>query len=172
MNFDTEIHHRRTIRLKGYDYSQQGYYFVTICTQNYENLFGDVIDGKMILNDSGLMVEKLWEELPLFYSDIVCDKFVIMPNHIHGIILIKETTRLSLSDIVQRVKSLTTKKYIDNVKQKNWNPFNKRLWQRNYYEHIIRDKNELHNIRNYIVNNPLKWELDRENPNCCRGNPL
>ena len=184
MKYDPDIHSRRSIRLKGYDYSQAGAYFVTICTQNQECFFGEIVDGNMVLNDAGRMVQTVWDELPQYYPGVDVDMFQIMPNHIHGIVVFigdvgagprarpddigqpqGVAPTMSLPDIAHRFKSFTTKSYIDGVKQKNWPKFPGKLWQRNYYEHIIRNENELNSIREYIYYNPLKWELDRENPN-------
>ena len=88
MKYDPDKHHRRSIRLKGYDYSQAGAYFVTICTQDRECLFGDVVDGEMRLNDAGQMVHRIWNDLSVKYPDIEMDEFVVMPNHVHGIIML------------------------------------------------------------------------------------
>src|SRR5512135_2910342 len=88
MKHDPDKHHRRSIRLKGYDYSQSGAYFVTICTQNRECLFGDIVDGKMRLNDAGRMIHRTWNDVPIKYPNIEIDEFIVMPNHVHGIIVI------------------------------------------------------------------------------------
>jgi len=185
VRFDPERLHRRSIRLKGYDYSQPGAYFITICTQDRACLFGEVVDGEMRLNDAGQMVQDVWDELPAFYPSVQTDAFIVMPNHIHGIIILVGAdpcvcpdeigqpqmiapTRLSLPDVVHRFKTMTTKRYIDGVKKFGWTPFRRRLWQRNYYEHIIRNDHALQRIREYIWTNPLRWHLDRENPNRSR----
>jgi len=183
MVYDPDKHHRRSIRLKGYDYSKAGAYFITICVNQQECLLGEIIERKMILNEAGIMIQNTWEELPIFYSGFDIDAFVVMPNHIHGIIILNANigvspcayplgqpqgvapTGLSLPDIVHRFKTLTTKRYTDGVKTKNWKRFHKRFWQRNYYEHIIRNEFRLNTIRKYIANNPLKWEFDTINPN-------
>lgn len=183
---------RKSIRLKGYNYSTPGYYFVTICTKDKKCLFGEIPDAGMELNDAGRMVDRVWHELPVFYPNIHVDAFIIMPNHIHGIIIINSHNnvgagpracpeapsaidgqprgvaptkiKLSLPDVVHRFKSMTTKKYINGVKQNNWQPFPDKLWQRNYYEHVIRNDIDLKETREYIMNNPQKWHLDRNNP--------
>ncbi|MBU4268128.1 MAG: transposase [Acidobacteria bacterium] len=170
MKFNPEIHHRRSIRLKGYNYSQNGVYFVTMCVQNRECLLGKVVDNKMVLNDAGTMIRSVFEEIPQFYPGAGIDIFQIMPNHVHAIIYVgadpcacssgKGQPRgvaptLSLPDIIHRFKILTTKRYMDHAIQKNWQPFLKKLWQRNYYEHIIRDKGEYDLIGEYIKNNPF-----------------
>ena len=178
------MRNRQTIRLPEYDYSLPGTYFVTICVQNRECFFGEIIDKNMIANKAGKMVQTIWNEIPEYYPGINIDVFQIMPNHLHGIIRVvganpcvcpknNGQTRGSVNGqtrgsaptgglpmIVQRFKSLTTKQYIDGVKYDNWPPFSTKLWQRNYYEHIIRNENELNNIRQYIRDNPMKWQDD------------
>ena len=192
MRFDPERHHRRSIRLKGYDYHQPGAYFVTICTQDRACLFGDAVEGEIQLNDAGRMVHDVWNELPNHYPGIAIDAFVVMPNHIHGImILVGADPRvcpnagqppvgvgpraypgqpqgvaptLGLPDVVHRFKTMTTRRYTDGAKQLGWEPFRGRLWQRNYYEHIIRNEESLNRIREYILTDPMHWAMDSENP--------
>lgn len=181
-HFDLSIHHRHSLRLQGFDYTQEGAYFVTVCLQELACLFGDVSDGKMILNDTGKMVQAIWNDIPSHYAGIDTDACVIMPNHIHAIIVIvgaspcgrpdwdigqaqgPAPTKLSLADVIHRFKTMTTKCYADGVKQKDWPPFRGRLWQRNYYEHVIRDEASLNLIRQYIMDNPSRWAEDEENP--------
>ena len=208
MKCDPQKHRRRSIRLKGYDYSRSGMYFVTIVAQDRECLFGNIVDGKILLNEAGQMVEKWYVELENKFPDIHCDAYAIMPNHFHAIIQnvgagigkgvgtgvgadvgadlrvchanelelvgadrcvcpIKESGEHKgspLQKIVQWFKTMTTNEYIRGVKQRGWKPFHGKLWQRNYWEHIIRDDEELNRIREYIGNNPIQWELDNENP--------
>ncbi|HXF70107.1 MAG TPA: transposase [Thermoflexus sp.] len=182
MPYDPQRHHRRSIRLRGYDYSQPGAYFITICTQNRECLFGEVVDGEMELNDAGQMVAEQWQALPERFPHIRMDAFVVMPNHLHGIILIEPIDARadratfgghqeapaqgapSIGVVIGAFKSLTTVLYAHGVRQFGWTPFFGRLWQRNYYEHIIRDEHSLKRIRAYILSNPSLWPLDRENP--------
>jgi len=302
MRFDPERHRRRSMRLKGYDYSQAGAYFVTICTQGRACLFGEVVDGEMRLNDAGRMVVAEWERLPALFPNVVLDAFVVMPNHIHGIVILTDpaddatdgataigatisgattggaatggaTTRVApttagddatpvgaglvpalstmarddadpvgadlvpapsvpvpstpaqsvpapsvpapstpaqsvpapsvpapsmpapstpaqsvpapsvpapsmpapstpalstpaptLGDVIGAFKSRVTVEYIRGVKTFGWTPFDRRLWQRNYHEHIIRNEEALNRIRRYIVENPIRWAFDRENP--------
>lgn len=186
MKYDPQIHHRRSIRLKGYDYSQSGLYFITICIQNRECLLGKIEQGLINLNQAGQMVQQMWQQLPQRFSSIQIDEFVVMPNHLHGIIAISMVNMVSnnqsqaqdlkqiqplqtsksvkLGDIIGAFKSITTHQYIQGVKQYHWQGFTGKLWQRNYYEHIIRDQASLNNIREYIINNPLKWEDHPENP--------
>ena len=129
----------------------------------------------MRLNDAGRMIQTVWDEIPIHYPGIGINEFVVMPNHIHGLIMLVGAgpracpslaqprvapTPLSLPDVVHRFKTMTTKRYTDGVKQHGWAPFPAKLWQRNYWEHVIRNDLDLHEIREYIQNNPLKWELD------------
>lgn len=209
---------RRSIRLKGYDYSQAGAYFITIVTQDRKHLFGEVINGEMLLNEAGRMILAEWEALPQRFPTVEIDAFVVMPNHVHGIIVIVAadnvvagvgagvavdvgaglvpalvpgattdgaitngattdgatthgatthgaTTRVAptVGDIVGAFKSITTVSYTRRVKRSGWPPFPGRLWQRNYYEHIIRNDESLNHIRQYIADNSARWALDREN---------
>lgn len=187
MTYDPERHHRRSIRLKGYDYTRPGAYFVTICTQNQQCLFGEVVDGEMRLNQAGHMVQAEWNALPDRFPSVGIDAFVVMPNHVHGIIVITNdivgaglvpalngattingaTTRVAptIGNVVGAFKSRTTVLYTYGVKQIGWTPFRGRLWQRNYYEHVIRDESSLNHIRQYILDNPLRWAMDRQNSN-------
>jgi REP element-mobilizing transposase RayT len=195
MKYNPNRHHRKSIRLKGYDYSQPGAYFVTICTQNRECLFGEIINGKMIINDAGKMVENEWIDLPHRFTNIQLHEYVIMPNHFHAILeivvgaplvvaqndnIIKNDnivkndnqkgqpqgitpTDKTLGDIIGAFQSIVTVKYIHCVKTKKWQQFNNKLWQRNYWEHIVRNEQELNRIRLYIKNNPKKWQNDKLN---------
>jgi REP element-mobilizing transposase RayT len=169
--YDPNKHHRRSIRLKGYDYSQPGAYFVTICTQNREHLFGLVDNGALILNEAGNMVQKWWLTLDSKFEGIEPDTFVVMPNHFHGII--KITPRLakgeaeeaiSVGRVIQWFKTMSTNEYIRGVKQHQWPPFPGKLWQRNYYEHIIHNEHVYLAVQRYIQQNPQRWWLDRFNP--------
>ncbi len=170
MKYNPDIHHRRSIRLRNYDYAQAGAYFVTICTQHRECLFSKITDNAMHLNDAGRMVGQWFAELEHKFNDIECDEFVCMPNHIHCIVVnVGQTHRYastgtSLSKVVQWFKTMSTNQYIRGVKQNGWQPFPGKLWQRNYWEHIIRNQSELHHIREYIHNNPALWELDQLHP--------
>jgi REP element-mobilizing transposase RayT len=253
--------------LKGYDYRQAGAYFVTICTQDRAPVFGEIVNGVMILNAAGAMVRDVWNEMPRFYPGVSIDTFIVMPNHVHGIIVLSPEGSLhaaaasaataemaphpgqargpaptrpggatgaaparcprvgagshacpvasnaqtlssaiaqsrlsgppaagggslhaaaasaataemaphpgqargpaptmSLPDVVHRLKSLTTHRYAVGAELRNGRPFRGRLWQRNYYEHIIRDAASLDRIREYIAANPARWEEDRLHP--------
>jgi REP element-mobilizing transposase RayT len=194
MKYDPDKHHRKSIRIPGYDYSQKGWYFVTICINHYELLLGDVVDGEMVLNEIGKLVVYHWIRLPQHFKHIELDQYQIMPNHLHGIIhIIRKMTndgdntvgamhsnlnnqtrqnniagnaspvqRLhgtipgSLGAIMQNFQSITCRK-IHKINK----TLGSRLWQRNYWEHVIRDENDLNRIRDYIINNPLKWPEDK-----------
>jgi len=161
---------RKSTRLPHYDYSSPGYYFVTVCTYNHQCIFGEVINEKMILNKLGDVVQNCWDAIPSHIPDTKLDAFKIMPNHIHGIIFITDVGVMhasplrnqsgpkprSLGSIVGSFKSACTNR-INRIRNTPGNP----VWQRNYYERVIRDEDELNQIREYIVHNPLKWDLDR-----------
>ncbi|MWB93682.1 hypothetical protein GON26_04875 [Flavobacterium sp. GA093] len=241
MKYNPTIHKRRSIRLKGYDYSQAGLYFITICCDARIYRFGDIEDGEMILNEFGKIAYEEWSKLADRFPNFDLDVFQIMPNHIHGIIvlsvepiatnisntveatlavappqednpitekatieswagashaptnqtnvrasladaprkdnppIIKETPiragaspapteqtenkRPTISDIVGAYKSIVANRCLEIYKSRN--KIMGRLWQRNYYEHIIRDERAYHNISNYIINNPKKWQEDK-----------
>jgi len=167
--YNPKIHHRKSIRLKNYDYASDGAYFMTICTQHKEYMLGNIIDGKMVLNSAGEMIKKWLCELENKFKNIELDECIIMPNHIHLIIFIIVRANpcvcpVDIPQIIQWLKTMTTNEYIRNVKQNNWKPFDQKLWQRNYYDRIIRNEKELAKIRKYIFENPSKWELDKNNP--------
>jgi REP element-mobilizing transposase RayT len=165
--FNPEIHHRQSIRLKGYDYSQPGAYFITICTNNRELLF----ESESVQN----LLETFWKKLPAKFPIVQLDEFVVMPNHIHGVMIIigqphgvekgrPHGVAPTLGDVVDWYKTMTTNAYMNGIKNNQWTPFNERFWQRNYYEHIIRDEDNLNRIRQYIIDNPMKWDEDENNP--------
>jgi putative transposase len=166
MTYDSEKHHRRSIRLKGFDYSRSAIYYVTICVQNRECLFGTILQNQMLLNDAGGMVSAEWLALPSRFPSVILDKFVVMPNHFHGIIYISpdSSDNPTLGQILGAFKSIVNNNYITGVNIKNWQPFDKRLWQRNYYEHIVRDDFGLQQIQAYIQNNPSTWHTDSLHP--------
>lgn len=186
MNYDPEKHHRRSIRLRGYDYSQAGYYFVTICCYQRQRLFGDIVNGAMQLNEYGEIVKQEWLRSAVIRTNIELDEFIVMPNHFHGIIIIDKNLSItpqiaransrsplrqsnkpimplmkpkSLSSLMAGFKSSVTKQ-INTIR---YTPGSK-IWQRNYYEHIIRNEKALNNIRQYIINNPLSWDNDQLHP--------
>jgi len=191
MKYNSEKHNRHSIRLKGYDYSNPGAYFLAICAQNRARLFGEIVDGKMILNDAGQMVEKWHLEIKNKYPDIKCDEHITMPNHFHCIIETPDIPsipvrmalcghpalnqdahagaslrgnqrpgRISIFDIMDWFKTMTTNEYIRGVKNNNWQRFEKRIWQLRYWDHIIRNDLELSRIRRYIQNNSQNWQKD------------
>lgn len=193
MQKKSDIRGRRSIRRKGWDSSSPNYYFITLCTQNRENYFGKILNGKMIMSRIGTMIEETWLVMQKKYSGTTVDEFVVMPNHIHGILGLhvgagpracpfastielrqEDPGRtqgsaptgkfLSLSDVIRQFKTMTNKKYSENVIRSNWPEFYKRLWQRNFFEHIIRSEMELEQIRQYIISNPTNWPNDEENP--------
>ena len=232
--YDPQKHHRRSIRLKGYDYSQVGAYFVTICIKDKDCILGKITDGEMYLNAAGLMIDKWWQKIPDKFPDIELGEYQIMPNHFHAIVInvgatpsgrpgtqsetnqlnnrgdliMKETdgeqlnidsslhegdhvgSLLENSHILTNLidveqlnidsslhegdhvgsplhhvlgwfKTMSTNDYIRNVKQNGWPAFNKKLWQRNYFEHVIRNEKSFQLISNYIYNNPINWQKDK-----------
>ncbi len=173
MPYDPKKHHRRSIRLKGYDYTRPGAYFITICTQNRECLFGEVVKGRMVLNELGRIVEWTWHDLPNHLPHIRLDEFVIMPNHVHGIVWIVDDgavavgagsepaptasfRRHGLPEIVRQFKTFSARRINAHRGTRGT-----RVWQRNYYEHIIRNRAALDRIRWYIRMNPRRWDGDR-----------
>ncbi len=189
VRYDPAKHHRRSIRLPGYDYTQPGAYFVTICTHNREPLFGRVVNGEMVLNAWGRIVWEEWFRTAQVrpYVELFEDEFVVMPNHIHGIIwIVRDTVGAqrrcaptkpggvtpnnvapgSLGAIVRAFKSAVTKR----INALRGTP-GARVWQRNYYEHIIRNERALNAIRRYIAENPQRWHLDRYNANATGTDP-
>ena len=168
---------RRSIRLPGYDYSQPGCYFVTICTWGKDNLFGNVLNHTMELNAVGQVVEELWANIPAHRPGVIPDEFIVMPNHIHGIVVIPNNRRGtacraptaaerfgypvagSLPTIVRSFKSAATTA-INQLRGTPGAP----IWQRNYYEHVIRGETPLNRIRQYILDNPANWDKDPDNP--------
>ena len=162
------VRKRRSIRLPAYDYSQSGYYFVTLCTFNRKYLLGKIDGGEMILSRSGVIVSKFWELVSRYDENIVLDRFIVMPNHIHGIIQIKvgaihelplqSRRQMLLPKIIGKFK-MTSAKKINNLLSRGGNPF----WQRNYYEHIIRSYESLDKIREYVDKNIANWQTDKNN---------
>jgi REP element-mobilizing transposase RayT len=186
MEYDPKSHRRRSIRLQGYDYSMAGAYFVTICAYRRECFFGEIVDGEMWLSDAGRTARPIWEQLPDHYPYIRLDAFVIMPNHVHGIVILNDATdmvgaglkpapttsqtslkpaptggrkRHSLPEIIRAFKTFSSRR-INESREMIGVP----VWQRNYYEHVIRNDRALNAIRNYIEANPLQWANDPENP--------
>ncbi|HEX9756891.1 MAG TPA: transposase [Nitrospiria bacterium] len=180
MKYNPDIHQRHSIRLKGFDYSQAGAYFVTICVRNRECLFGNMVDGKVQMNDVGRVVQTVWEELPKRYPGVGTDASIVMPNHVHGIVVFTDhvgaglalsnqnitpnkqgaaSSAPTLGDIIRAFKSLSAIGV-----NRRFGRSGQSLWQRNYYEHILRTEDDLNRIRQYIRDNPMNWETDEENP--------
>jgi putative transposase len=201
MKYNPDIHHRRSIRLRGYDYRSAGAYFVTICTFQRECLFGEVVDGEMRLTGLGMAVGACWRAITNHFPNLQLDEFVIMPNHFHAVLDITTpasvgvkqgasaspdfgygsnndgdsnkgeagesfasplrdgTVSGSLGAIIQNFKSVSTRK-INKMRNNPGCP----VWQRDYYEHVIRNETDLVNIRQYVANNPQKWDMDENNP--------
>ncbi len=193
MHYNPEIHHRRSIRLKGYDYSREGAYFLTLCTYQNECLFGEIVNGEMHINEYGQIVTEEWMQSSIIRKEIELDESIIMPNHFHAIVFInpgiEDTVGAqgiapssegiapssesiapprkgiahrkpkSISTLVAGFKMAVTKR-INILRNAPGNP----VWQRNYYENIIRSENALDKIRQYTVNNPSSWEIDKFYP--------
>ena len=186
--FDPHIHHRRSIRLKGYDYSQTGGYFVTVVAWHRECLFGEVMNGEMVLNEYGKIANECWLAIPEHFPNVELGAYIIMPNHVHGIIVIRSNeSPLTMKTVDDRRGAALLRPYDEQNPHKiNVKPgslgaivrsyksavsyrINKEhhatgIWQRNYYEHIIRNEKDLQNKTDYIEANPLLWDEDDENP--------
>ncbi len=181
-NQDGAEHHRRSIRLDGYNYAEAGAYFVTICTEDHLCLFGSIEDRMMQLNALGRVVEQTWCDLPTHYPHVELDVFMVMPNHVHMIVILTAPGTLvgagfkpaltgvpaqasdapkrhGLGEIIRAFKTFSSRQ-INKCRETP----GASLWQRDYYEHIIRHERALSHIRRYIVENPLRWAHDRENP--------
>ena len=159
------VYRRRSIRLKGYEYSQSGYYFVTLCTYNREKLLGRIKNERMRLNSMGKIVNEIWESISKHHA-VGLDAFQIMPNHIHFIVVLKpgglnikggSRPAPTLGMIVGFLKSESTKRINKSVWATRGSPG---IWQRNYFEHIIRNEQEYWTIKKYIQDNPKNWEED------------
>ena len=158
---------RKPNRLKHYNYSNAGWYFVTICTHNHNNYFGNIVKNKMILNKMGEIVYQYWKNISILHKHIDLDYFIIMPNHIHGIIIISyvedanfasstyDRTKMELSKLIQQFKRAITMKIKNEKHNINFK------WQRSFYDRIIRNEKELYIIRKYIDQNPLRWDLEK-----------
>jgi putative transposase len=174
MSYNPDRPVRKSPRKKDADYGQAGGYFVTVCIQNRLCLLGNVVNGVMEMNAAGNMVASVWERITMHYPSVQIDAFVIMPNHLHRILFLEDSTGVvSLPQVMQWFKTMTTTAYIRGVKNHNWEPFLGKLWQRSYHDHIIRDEKDLNNHRFYIENNPARWEEDDQNPqkNTSMSNP-
>lgn len=200
-NYNPEIHHRHSIRLKGYDYSSQGAYFVTLCCENRQHRFGEISESKIELTPCGQIATEWMENLPTKFPTIEIDEYIIMPDHIHAIISIRtgnhrgcpnidgqskeplnidanrtgtprgcpDTPPPTIGQIIGAYKSLVANDCLKWHKERNLQMG--KLWQRNYYEHIIRDEQAYENIRNYIRTNPERWQSNRNRTGSPRGCP-
>ena len=185
MRYNPEIHRRRSIRIKGYDYARSGSYFITLCTRDRECWFGEVVNGTVQLSPIGKAACDCWLQIPLHFPNAVLDEFVVMPNHIHGIVNMVDPRRgvkfnaptkpgnfYSLISPKDGTLSVVIRTYKSAVTR--WcrqNGFDHFQWQRNYYEHIIRNETDMNKIRQYILDNPRKWDEDDENPYKEKQNP-
>lgn len=174
LNFELQLHYRKSVRLKEYDYSKGGYYFVTICTFNRMNLFGKVNNQKIELNQFGKIIEEELIKSPIVRKEIKIDYYSIMPNHLHCIVIIEEEYRKgerpfapTLNASLFKLKPRTLASFISGFKSVSTKKVNEirktpgeKVWHRNYYEHVIRNEKDLYEIRKYIQNNPLEWEED------------
>ncbi len=186
MKYDPDIHHRRSVRLKEFDYANPNGYYITINVRDMRCLFGEVVDGKMVLNRIGRIVENEWKRTEEIRKEVRLDEFVVMPNHMHSILVIIDKTqyrtgtapvplsptkptfeqfgkptRNSIPTIIRSFKAATSRRI-----KKVYNLNNLSVWKRGYYEHVLRNERELERAREYIVNNPMKWEIDRFNSSC------
>jgi putative transposase len=157
MSFNPEKHHRRSIRLMGYDYTQAGSYFITICCDKGIHRLGKIENDKMIANEIGNVVLKEWDNLKIQYPLFIFDIIQIMPNHLHFIVTFPDNVenKISLPDVISRYKSTVLNKIL--VIYNEQNIIAGKFWQRNYYEHIIKDEKSYNNIYWYILNNPSLW---------------
>jgi putative transposase len=185
MTFDPDRHHRRSIRLAGFDYAAGGAYFVTICVRDRQCLFGEVIADGAQLNACGRCIVDAWQGLGARFASVALDEFVVMPNHVHGVIFLDRSKQeagaassaptksivdpgaanvaskiaATLGDVIRAFKSISAIA-VNRIRSTNGQP----LWQRNYFERVIRDADELARIRQYIADNPANWNIDDENP--------
>ena len=168
-----KILNRKKLRLEDFDYSSNGAYFITICTKNRENFFGEIVNDKMVLNKAGGIIEKCWQEIPRHYPNVRLDKFCVMPNHFHGILFLEKENLMrnenirSLQTDWNGAKSGTISAIIRGfkigvTKFARKNGMEKFQWQRSFHDRIIRDEEELKNITEYIKMNPENWEKDEE----------
>ena len=192
--FDPHKHHRRSIRLKGYDYSSNGAYFITVVTQGREHIFGQIVDEEMNVNEYGEIILRWWNEIPNHFQNVELGAFVVMPNHVHGIIFIMNERRGEVisprdnpNNNIQNAKIDGTQKLggetpplrktilgriiayfkYQSTKEMNGIKLDRvitKFWQRNFYEHVIRDDKDLQQKTDYIFANPSRWDEDDENP--------
>jgi putative transposase len=163
----TSFRQRKSPRLKNYDYSQSGAYFVTICTEGRQHLFGEVENSAMQISQTGQLCIEHWDDLPKHFPSIELDGFVVMPNHVHGILLLTEhpvgttsmqsarpTKRPKLGTVIATYKAAVTR-HVHRL-----NLLEGQIWQDRYNDHIIRNERSLNYVRNYVATNPERWEQD------------
>jgi REP element-mobilizing transposase RayT len=168
---NAKLPNRRSIRLAGHDYSEAGAYFVTVCVQDRKRLFGEIVDAEMRPNAAGEMIRTWWTKLPEKFPEVAIDAHVVMPNHFHGIVIMQSHAdgrphgaAPTLGTAIDWFETMTTNAYIRGVRERGWRRFERRLWQRNYYEHIVRTEEEFGATSEHIDRNPASWASDRENP--------
>ncbi len=161
MKPESSTYHKRSIRLKGYDYSSAGANFVTICTQNRECLFGQVVGEKIHISEIGAIVQAEWIRTPEIRNNVLIDEFMSMPNHMHGILFLREWDDVGAHCNVPLPDTPQTEQFGKSTETKQINELRstlgKPVWQRNYFERVIQDEDELNRIREYIIYNPIKW---------------
>ena len=183
--YNPEIHHRRSLRLENYDYSQLGAYFVTICVKDRIERFGEIIDDRMHLSEQGRIAQYEWNNLSRRFPGIELDHYVIMPNHVHGILIrtqrIKPPIRDEPSSVISHTTGILRTQRIDPMRSQKLHEIMRTFkavvscrihksatpefaWQREYYDHIIRNQQQLDRIRTYIINNPTTWRKDSLRP--------
>jgi REP element-mobilizing transposase RayT len=178
---------RHSMRLAGFDYAEHGAYFVTICTEKRVPLFGSLVNDSMEPNAVGSMIERWWAELPRKFPRVEIDAFVVMPNHVHGLLFINgadvvlneaqvqhgegghtgpplQVPKAPLPRVIQWFKTMSTNAYFAGVRDSGWTPVAGKVWQRGYYDHVVRRDEELNDIRQYIIDNPRRWSEDEHNP--------
>lgn len=165
-----DLPQRRSIRLINFDYSSSNSYFVTLCLQDRACLLGKIVNEKMYYLPFGHIVRSFLDSISQYYPQVNIDTFQIMPNHVHAIFVFESHGRTqgsapTLGTIIQRFKTMTTHNYLEGMKMHRWKSFNQKLWQRDYYEHIIRDEHDLNRIREYIQNNVKNWHIDKFHSN-------
>jgi len=162
--------------MPGHDYAQGGAYFVTICVEGQAMLFGEIDGATMRPNDCGRMIEATWYETVSRCNSVESGAFQLMPNHVHGLVIIHGIIvgppATSLPDFVGAFKSTTTWLYSRAVRDGRWPAYDRRLWQRDYYEHLVRNDRSRERILRYIAANPSRWAFDRENPRSIRPTDL
>ena len=170
-----KIKERKLNRMRGFDYSQVGHYFVTICSKNRECYFGDVVNDEMKLNQCGKTADLFWRNIPIHFPNIDLDAFIVMPNHMHGIIIVGNNENpvgnndrcflhpISNNRNMELIPKILSqyKSSVSREMRKKYDDFEFK-WQKSFYDHIIRDEQSLNNIREYIINNPIKWAMDRK----------